>query len=364
MFRTMIVAIVTSALAAAHAPAQFKDKVADKGPPPTPPQKTKDSSPSIKAPVEVYAPGEVEINLLNGSTVRMILQSEKLDIATAYGQLAVPAKDILAIDFGLHFPDGMDSRIQQAVKSLGGENFRDRDQAGKTLLELGPYSFPAVLEASRSGDLETSRRAKYLLKQLQKKHPKKDLKTSTDDRVITPNFTISGRILTPTIKAKAELFGDVDMPVARMRALRSLAGAGFEIDVNIDAARYANQGQWMETEFNVDGRNALVITAKGTVDTWPQQGGQYQVGPNGLQGRGMGNHMPIVPGRKIGGPINGQMYGGTLIGRIGEDGEPFTIGERYEGTPEAQGKLYLHIGPSPWNAQSQGSYDVKIARKN
>src|SRR5438034_11839089 len=62
--------------------------------------------------------------------------------------------------------------------------------------------------------------------------------------------------------------------------------------------------------------------------------------------------------------INGQMYGGMLLGKIGEDGEAFTIGERYEGTPEAQGKLYLHIGPSPWNAQSQGSYDVKIARKN
>jgi hypothetical protein len=364
MFRTMIVAFVALALLAAPAPAQVKDKVTEKALPPLGDKGTPKTAPAVKAPVEVFQPGEVEIHLLNGSTVRMILQSEKLEIATAYGRLAVPATDILAIDFGLHFPDGMDSRIQQAVKSLGGENFRDRDQAGKTLLELGPYSFPAVAEASRSGDLETSRRAKDLLKQLQKKHPKKDLKTSADDRVITPNFTISGRILTATIKAKAELFGEVDMPVARMRSLRSLAGTGFEIEVSIDATRYANQGQWMETEFNVDGRSTIVITAKGTVDTWPQQGGQYQVGPNGLQGRGMGNIVAMVPGRKIGGPINGQMYGGALIGRIGEDGEPFTIGERYEGTPEAQGKLYLHIGPSPWNAQSQGSFDVKIARKN
>src|SRR5206468_12742433 len=116
-----------------------KDKVkvppSDKAPPP-PVQKTlpKDSSP-VKGPAEVFLPGEVEINLLNGSSVRMILQSDKLEIATAYGKLSVPATEILAIDFGLHFPDGMNARIQQAVKNLGGENFRDRDQAGKTLLE-------------------------------------------------------------------------------------------------------------------------------------------------------------------------------------------------------------------------------------
>ena len=114
----------------------------------------------------------------------------------------------------------------------------------------------------------------------------------------------------------------------------------------------------------MDGRSTVAITAKGFVDVWPQQGGQYIVGPNGLQGRNMGMQAAMVAGRKIAGPINGQIYGGALLAKIGEDGEPFTLGERYEGTPEASGKLYLHIGPSPWNAQSTGAYEVKIARKN
>src|SRR6266446_4261730 len=97
MFRIVIASLVASALLACNASAQFKDKVTDKAPPPQPLQKAqpKDSS-TIKAPVEVFAPGEVEINLLNGSTVRMILQSDKLDIATAYGKLSVPATEILA----------------------------------------------------------------------------------------------------------------------------------------------------------------------------------------------------------------------------------------------------------------------------
>ena len=114
----------------------------------------------------------------------------------------------------------------------------------------------------------------------------------------------------------------------------------------------------------MDGRSTLVVTAKGFVDVWPQQGGQYIVGPNGLQGRNMGMQAIMVPGRKIAGPINGQIYGGALLAKIGEEGEPFTLGERYEGTPDAQGKLYLHIGPSQWNCPSAGTFDIKIARKD
>ena len=146
------------------------------------------------------------------------------------------------------------------------------------------------------------RRAKELVKQwLQARHPKKDLKTATEDRVVTPTFTIVGRILTATIKAKAELFGDVELPVARMRALRSFTGAALEIDVTSDAARYANQGQWLETDFQVDGRTAVVVTAKGQVDVRPQQGGQFIVGPNGLQGRNQGMRAVMVAGQKLGG---------------------------------------------------------------
>jgi hypothetical protein len=61
-------------------------------------------------------PGDCEIHFLNGSKVRMIIQSDKLDIATAYGKLSVPVKDVRAIEFGLHFPEGMEAKIEAAIK--------------------------------------------------------------------------------------------------------------------------------------------------------------------------------------------------------------------------------------------------------
>jgi hypothetical protein len=363
MFHFMRVSLAILLLAP-PASAQFKKDDTKKDEIPVKNPTTPKSGSSAKGPVEIGNPGDVEISFMNGSSVRMHLESEKLEIATPYGSLAVPAKEVRAIEFGLHYPEGTGARIQEAIKNLGAAEYQVRNQAGKTLLELGPYSFSAVLEASRSDELEVSKRAKDLVKKLQAKHQKKDLKTVTEDRVVTPTFTIVGHILTPKLKAKAELFGDVELPVARMRMLRSIAQLGSDVELVIDAAHHS--GQWLETDFQVDGRSTVVITASGQVDVWPQQNGQFIVGPNGLQGRNMGMNAVFVPGRKLRGAINGQIYGGALLAKIGEDGEMFAVGERYEVTPEATGKLYLQIGQSPWvgnGAQSTGSFEVKITRK-
>jgi hypothetical protein len=310
-----------------------------------------------------FVPGEVDIHFLNGSTVRMVVQSEKLDIATSYGKLTVPVADLRAIEFGLHFPDGVEPKIEAAIKALGHSNYTEREKAGALLIDLGPYSYPAVLEATRGQDAETAQRAKELAKKLTTNHPKKDLKTIVEDKVVTRQFTIIGRILTPTIKSKTEYFGDVELSLAKMRTLRSLAGSSLDMDVAVDASKYANQGQWLDTGYAVDGRSGISITAKGIIDVWPQQGGQYFSGPNGFQAqqRGQPFGVPIAV-RKVG-MIHAQQHCGMLLGKIGEDGEIFIVGERYEGTPETEGKLFLHIGPSQWNVPSAGQFDVRITRK-
>jgi hypothetical protein len=326
----------------------------------------KKPSPIATGKIREAIPGEVDINFLNGSTVRMIIQSEQLEIATQYGKLVVPVKDLRAIEFGLHFPEGVEAKIEGAVKGLGHSDYREREKAAAALVDLAPYSYPAITEAARSKDAEVSQRAKELAKKLQATHPKKDLKTSTEDKVITRSFTIVGKILTSTIKSKTEYFGDVELNLAKMRHLRSIGGGSMDMDIAIDASKYANAGQWMDTGYLVDGRSAVSVTAKGMIDVWPQQGGGYLSSPNGWQATQRGQPFGglNMGGRKIGNNVNLNQHCGMLLGKIGEDGEIFIVGERYEGTPETEGKLFLHIGPSQWNAVSQGSFDVKIQRKD
>ena len=311
-------------------------------------------------------PGDVEIHFLNGSKVRMIVESEKLDINTAYGKLSVPVKDIRAIEFGLHFPEGMEAKIEAAVKGLGAGDYREREKADKALQDLGPFSYPAVVEASRTKESEVSKRAKEILTKMQAKHPKKDLKISVDDRVVTQNFTIVGRILTTTVKAKTEYFGEQELNLAKMRHLKAMGAASNDMEFALDSGKYANPNTWFDTEYLCDGRSGISITATGLIDVWPQQGGGFMSGPAGFQnGQNRGGPGGFMKGgRKIGKAVINNQHCGMLLAKIGEDGEFFTVGDSFEGVPEGEGKLYLHIGPSQWNAQCVGNYNVKISRKD
>src|SRR5437660_9489715 len=84
----------------------------------------KEPTPRPKNVPQPVIPGDCEIFFLDGSKVRMIVQSEKLEISTAFGKLSVPVKDIRAIEFGLHLPDGMEPQIEEAIKGLGSSDYR------------------------------------------------------------------------------------------------------------------------------------------------------------------------------------------------------------------------------------------------
>jgi hypothetical protein len=104
----------------------------------------------------------------------------------------------------------------------------------------------------------------------------------------------------------------------------------------------------METTIEVTSGQQLEVTASGRVDQWPQGPGQYMVGPEGQGGA-------VRPGfvGAVGTP-------GQVVGRIGTSGTQFAIGASYRGKATESGKLYLRIGPSPWNCDSTGVYKIVV----
>ena len=60
----------------------------------------------------------------------------------------------------------------------------------------------------------------------------------------------------------------------------------------------------------------------------------------------------------VDGPIRASP--GTLIGRVGEGGDTFLIGDRFDGPVDREGKLYLQIISSPYDNGATGSYQVKV----
>jgi hypothetical protein len=252
------------------------------------------------------------------------------------------------IEFGIHPAAALAKRIDDAVKRLGDKLFQEREKALDELVAVGAPAYLALHKAAASTDPEVSQRAKQALAQLRRRVPESRLRVREDDLIQTAKFTIVGRVLNPSLKARSPVFGDAELHITDLRGIHWV-GQLAQVELEVEAAKYAvNPTQWLDTGIELILDDELSITAAGQVDLMAMNPGQFLSGPDGnVQGQGVGGHPP-----------------GALLGRIGENGPVFLIGQNFNAAVQNEGKLYLQISTSPWaqrggNAAS-GSYKIKI----
>jgi hypothetical protein len=289
---------------------------------------------------------EVEVRFGDGSNVRMLMLQESIDVETKYGKLTVPTRDIRGIDLGIHLPEGAAAKIEAAIKRLNSPSFKERDQAVNDLVELGAHAYPALMLAAGTSDLEAGQRVQLALKRIRARVPADYLRTNFNDRIITTDFPISGRILSTTLKAKTPYFGELDLKLAELRSIQWLSGQ-MDREVVVES-KWVSTTQWLDTGIVLEGHGGLHITATGEIDLLNDGSGEFLSTPAGT--------------RNIGGRRPGGRMPGTLIGKIGETGPVFTIGERYQALAAPMGKLYLQVVPVGFNngQQPSGSYKVTV----
>ncbi|MFO0863730.1 MAG: hypothetical protein U0744_03570 [Gemmataceae bacterium] len=285
-----------------------------------------------------------EFRFADGSIVRMLLLNDVIEIRTKYGTLNVPVNDIRRIEFGMHMPDTVRQRIDQSIRLLGSDAYKQREDAGKDLVQAGHWAYAPLQKAAQSSDRELSQRAGAILKKLSESVSAEALKMKEDDTIHTLDFPIIGIVTNTTLKTSSPLFGEQQFKIGDIRSLHIHGGRG-DAELSLDAARIGSTSEpWHDTGLTVDRHLKLIVTADGDCDLWPQTPGQYVAHPRGYNTPGKG----------------GTYLAGALIGKIGENGRTFMVGDRYEGTPNEEGKLYLSIVASPWNNASSGSYRVRI----
>jgi hypothetical protein len=297
---------------------------------------------------DVPRPNLAEVRFGDGSLVRMIILQDDLEVMTKYGKLTIPVREIRRIDFGLHLPDGVGQHIDQSIKLLGSETYKERDEAVRHLVHYGPMAYPFLQKASRDPDPEVSQRASGVIKRITEKTSPENLRIKEEDYIQTVEFPITGRILHPAIKAHSTHFGDLSLRLSDLRTL-FVRGASGANELVVDAAKYGSASdQWLDSGVVVDPSQRLFIVGEGQIDLWPQGPGQYMTGPKGYSTAGKG----------------GNFMAGALIAKVGEHGKAFAVGERYEGTPTEEGKVFLQIVPSPWNNASSGTFRVRISMEH
>jgi hypothetical protein len=291
-------------------------------------------------------PAEVLAVFNDGTTIRKAVLQDNVEIATKYGKLTVPVADVRRIDFGLHVTEETTKKVETLIKQLGGDEFAQREAASKELVAVGVPALPALEAAARSPDKEVSTRAKSALERIRETATEEQLKAKPDDVIHTRDGgVLIGRIANPSLKARTDNFGELTFKLANLRFVQSSAKR--EVEVTVDAGPFhAEPEKWFDSGLVVERSDDLMIAASGQIELVPQTPGQAVAGPEGYSGGGR----------------TGNFAYGTLIGRIGEKGEPFVAGKGYEEKALPEGRLYLKIVPIVGgNSQvPTGSYKVKI----
>jgi hypothetical protein len=325
MLRCFTLAVAATALAVplAAAPAPVDDKASK--------DKTTDLPP--------------ELRFADSSAVRLALLQDHIEVQTRYGKLVVPLADVRSIEFALRVPADTSRKLEAAVAALGSEDFRTREKATADLLALREVAWPVVLGLTKSPDKEVARRASELQEKLQGLLSEEQRAMRPYDVVRTDAFTIHGTILGTGLKARSPYFGEVEVQLATLRSYRRMRANDLDREVVVDATKYGLMNRvWLDTGVELDGETALVIQASGEVDL---QGGngQFKSGPTGNGQFG----------------VRGESFlPGSLVGRIGEKGREFLVGDSHEAKTTERGKLFLRIVSGPWGNQTVGEYKVRI----
>ena len=351
LFITLASAVLVCTLSLAQGPA--KDPV--KGPPKDP-VKVPVVDP-VKDPVEDKT-GKVkfidmppELRFADTSAVRLVLLHEQIEVQTRYGKLLVPLRDIRSIEFGLRIPPDAARRLETAAADLASEDFATREKASADLLALKELAWHAVQGLTKNPDKEVARRAIEIHEKLQNQLSEELRNLRPYDVVRTDAFTIHGNIVGAGLKARSPYFGDVEVQFANLRSYRRMRVGDLDREVIVDAGKYGLQQPraWLDTGIELDGETPIHIQATGEIDLNPGAGNNaFKSGPGGN---------PQWANNRVEGHSPG-----VLVGRVGDKGTEFVIGDKYEGKPTERGKLYLRIGASPW-ANEAGQYTVKITAR-
>jgi hypothetical protein len=294
--------------------------------------------------------------LADDSQIKIEITEPTISIVTKYGLLKIPTEEIKRLEVGLRYPAGLEAQLEKAIRDLGNEAFGVRDAAEKKILGFQELALPTIRTAMKDSDKEISSRAKRMLEQLQTALPEEKFSRKTTDLIVTDEFTARGKIELSELAIQSKIFGPAKLALHEIRNARSISRED-NSEVTIDAALYGKQNRsaWMDSGFDVEQDNGLLVEASGQVDLLPQNPGQMLCGPTGFPNNEMSYRNPNGTTLRV--------SNGALLGKIGNNGAMFVIGGRYKvARPSDSGRLFLQVAPSSNGNDPSGSYKVKITQ--
>jgi hypothetical protein len=185
------------------------------------PRPAPETSASQTKPAANRAANIVEVQCIDGSTLKLTVLDERIELNTRYGKLLIPVRDIERIEAAFRLPEDVARRIETAIVDLGKTDFHRREAASAQLSELGDRAYPALLKAAKSSDAEVAHRARELLDKIRDEVPQERLQFRSHDVVYTAESKYTGHIAAAALKVRTSQFGEQHLKLADVRELRS-----------------------------------------------------------------------------------------------------------------------------------------------
>ena len=163
----------------------------------------------------------VEARFNDGSTIKLTLRDEVIELESPYGRLRVPTNEIRRVELATRIPPDVAARIDAWIADLGNPHFQTREAATTELTRLHDRAYHALLAASKQKDAEIAKRADELLERIRAEVPEEQLEFRPHDVIWTSHSKIAGRIDSASLRADTTQFGEVALKLSDVRSLRT-----------------------------------------------------------------------------------------------------------------------------------------------
>lgn len=302
-------------------------------------------------------PEVLRIHLMDGSQIGGKLATRELEVETAYGKLTIPVTAIVSLTPGLGSHPQVGQNLDELIEKLGSPVFAEREAAQKALAAMGPSIRVKLARAAEDTDTERRSRAKSILEEFDQADEEADNDEQSPaprlierDTIETVDFTVVGKIVPQEFEIASQ-YGVLKVKLSDIRRIEreTTAKRDTQKTVTVEGTNLVMRNI-KDSGVRLERGDKITITADGTITMTPW-GNQALSTPDGAPNYGW-----FVPNK---------ISGGTLVGKIGPQGNVFRIGSKHTFTADRAGVLQLAVAMQgdPQNQQFPGEYRVKIRVK-
>lgn len=296
-----------------------------------------------KAPAPVIPDRFLRIQMWDGTVVSGIVNTPAIDVETEFGSLRIPIQRIVTFRPGTDSNPDLKKEVESLIDQLGDREFRTRETAHRRLVSMGPMIASLIRQYDDGGDAERKKHLTDIRKEIdalveeaEEEGEQTDNSLLKGDQIETPDFAIVGKIQQAQFQVESKI-GELRIQLADIRKADrgdTPQSGAIRKRINVDGNAFFQKTP-TKTKIRVSKGDTITISATGVVQwtNWSQT-----ATPEGLPNQGNWN-----------GHANG-----SLIARVGEDGDFEFIGSDAKFTARKSGMLYLGVAMSDNYANNAG----------